>query len=169
MLTISIQHSIYLSKKERYNLHEQKEVDVVGVSVPVWHLENKTSEPAKEIFCNYYLRNPKKEIPIKTMNDGYLICLPYKIPTSRVREISNEDWLKLNQEQREAYYTAIPNEISSTSLLDIQDGGSETLMYRESNTIKNGDKFIKIVHYVNIYSIDYLKTGEDYESRRQSS
>lgn len=177
MFTLSIQHNIFLTHKERYNIHQQKDVDTIGVSIPVWHLENKTSEPGKEVFCNYYLRNPRKEIPIKIMKDGYLLCLPHRIPTRQQREIENEEWVKMNQEQREAYYTAMPREMSSASLLDVQDGGSETLMYRESNTVKSGDKFMKIVHYVHIFDMKYLtrsmqyvrSKNEENEIRRESS
>lgn len=156
MLTLSIQHNIYLTQEERYALHNQEDVDTVGVSMPVWYLPTRSSEPGREVFCNYYLRNPRKELPIKIMKDGYLLCVPYRIPSRKQREISNEEWLQMSQEQREAYYTAMPREMSSASLLDVQDGGSETLMYRENNTVKNGDKFMKIVHFVHIYDIKYL-------------
>lgn len=156
MLTLSIQHNIYLDRNQRYALHNQEDINTVGVSTPVWHFKEKTSEPAKEVFCHYFLRNPRKEIPIKILKDGFLLCLPFRIPRRQQRELNNSEWLSMNQEQREAYYTAIPREMSSASLLDIQDGGSETLIYRESNTVKNGDKFMKIVHYVSLYDIKYL-------------
>jgi hypothetical protein len=156
MLTLSIQHNIYLDRNQRYALHNQEDVDTIGVSIPVWHFKERTSEPAKEVFCHYFLRNPRKEIPIKILKDGYLLCLPFRITNRPQRELSNAEWLSINQEQREAYYTSTPREMSSASLLDIQDGGSETLMYRESNTVKNGDKFMKIVHYVSLYDMKYL-------------
>jgi len=167
MLTLSIQHNIFLDRDQRYGLHNQEDVDTVGVSTPIWHFQNRSSEPAKEVFCNYYLRNPRKELPIKILKDGYLLCLPYRIPTRQQRELSNQEWLKMTQEQREAYYTAMPREMSSASLLDIQDGGSETLMYRESNTVKNGDKFMKIIHYVNLYDVKYLQGSMQYVSSKK--
>ena len=157
MLTLTIQHNIYLTKNDRYALHEGESIDTIGVSIPVWHQGNKTSEPAKEIFCNYYLRNPKKEIPIKVLEDGYLLNIPHRIPNRIQREVEDAEWLQMTQEQREAYYTSRPKEMSSASLLDIKDGGSESLMYKETNTVKTNGKFMKISHYINIYDIKYLE------------
>lgn len=157
MLVLSIHHSIYLTREQRYALHNQMDVDTVGVSVPVWRMKDKTSEPAREVFCKYMLRNPHKEIPIKIMTDGYLLCLPYRLSVKkRQRSMTSEEWTALSQEQREAYYTSIPKDMSSESLLDIADGGSQSLIYRESNKIKSQNQFMNIIHYVNIYDMNYL-------------
>jgi len=58
MLNLTIQHFIHLARDQRYALHEGIELVVVGVSIPVWFLDKVTSEPAKEVFCRYYLKNP---------------------------------------------------------------------------------------------------------------
>jgi hypothetical protein len=157
MLTLSIQHNIYLDRKDRYSLHNQIDVNTVGISLPIWHRENSSSEPGKEVICNYYLKNPKEELPIQILKDGYLVYLPHKTPERNFTEISDETWRKMPQEQRELYYTSKAQQTSSASLLDVKDGGSETLMYRESNKSKSKDRFMKIVHYMNIYDIKYFE------------
>jgi len=157
MLTLSIHHNIYLTRDQRYGLHNMMDIDTIGVSVPVWHLNQKTSEPGQEVFCKYLLRNPKRELPIKILKEGYLIYLPYRIPGRKQRSITNSDWMRMSQEQREAYYTAMPREMSSASLLDIKDGGSESLMYKEVNKVKSGDQYMKIVHYINFFDNSYLE------------
>lgn len=157
MLILSIQHNIYLTREQRYGLHNQLDISITGISIPVWQFENnKTSEPAKEVFCIYNISNPKIDKPIKILKDGFNIYLPNQIPTKN-REISNEDWLKMSQEQREIYYTAMPREMSSSSLLDIQDGGSETLIYKETNKVNYNEEIMQIVHYVNMWDIKFLK------------
>ena len=62
MLSIAIHHNIWLTRDQRYAIHDGAEIVVVGVSIPVWVHNNKvTSEPAKEVFCKYYLKNPKQD------------------------------------------------------------------------------------------------------------
>lgn len=158
MLKLSIQHNIYLNKNQRYDLNNNIDVDTIGISIPIWHLGRRNSEPKKEILCNYYLRNPNKELPIRILKDGYIVCLPFKIPQRKQRDILKEEWLTLSQEQREAYYTASSKDLPSFSLLDIKDGGSESFIYKESNTIKAGDEFMKVIHHVNILDFKYLKS-----------
>lgn len=160
MLKLSIQHNIYLSKKQRYDLHNNIDVNTVGISIPIWYLGKKKSEYRKEILCNYYLRNPGKELPIRILKDGYLISLPSQVLKKNKLEISKEEWIKLPQEKREIYYTASSNNLPSFSLLDIQDYGSETLIYKETNTVKNDDNFMKVVHHMNLLDFKYLKLNK---------
>lgn len=157
MLTLTIQHSIYLTRDQRYSLHNGLDVNTVGVSLPVWHRRSKTSEPGREVFCNYYLRNPHKEIPIRILQNGYLICLPFRIPQTPHRAITNEEWMAMTQEQREAYYTSTPRSMSSASLLDVAEGGSESLIYREQNKVKSKLDYLRIIHYVNVFDVNYLE------------
>lgn len=164
MLTLFIHHNIYLTHDQRYELNNSVDVETMGVSVPVWAIGSKTSEPGREVYCKYYISNPKKEIPIKILKDGYLINLPYRIPRKQ-RTVSNDEWRAMSQEQREAYYTAMPREMSAASLLDIQDGGSESLMYREANRVKSSGDYMRIVHYVNFFDMKYLEGSMQYVRR----
>ena len=57
MATLTISHYIYLTKEQRYALHERQPIEAIGISVPVWFNKGNTSEPAKEIFCKYQIAN----------------------------------------------------------------------------------------------------------------
>jgi hypothetical protein len=158
MLSLTIHHNIHLTKEQRYALHEGKEVSLIGLSVPVWYANKMTSEPAKEIFCRYYLKNPKKDIPIQILEDGYEISIPYREGTKL--EISDEEWRFLNQhdpDKLEAMYKKQIQEVSSRNLLDVKDGGNGgTMSYREHNKIKKGEGFLSIMHFVSIDTMEKL-------------
>jgi hypothetical protein len=133
MLKLTINHNIYVSREQSYLLHQGKEITTIGASVPVWFYNKVSSEPAIEVFCKYYIKNPKKEIPIKILEDGYEINLPFE-----EKSIDSK-------------------EISSKSLLDICDGGSEFLNYRELNKVLVKDKTLSIMHYVTINRLEKIE------------
>lgn len=148
-LSLTIQHNIHLTREERYALHEGDEITTIGVSLPVWFYGKLTSEPAVEVFCIYQLKNPKKDMPIQILSNGYEITLPFREGIDL--KISDEEWrdLSLNNPDRlEGLYKQTVTEISSKSLLDLRDGGSEHLMYREHNKVKKGDEILSIMHFV---------------------
>lgn len=158
MLSIAIHHNIWLTRDQRYAIHDGTEIVVVGVSIPVWVHNNKvTSEPAKEVFCKYYLKNPKKDIAIQIMKDGYEINLPNH--EGSVPDLSDEEWRDLNfnnPQKLELYYDKCPRSANSKNLLDIKDGGSKYLSFREHNKIKSNDEYINFIHFVNILDIEEL-------------
>ena len=53
MATLTVSHYIYLSREQRYELNDGKDIEIVGICVPVWFQKGNTSEPAQEIFCKY--------------------------------------------------------------------------------------------------------------------
>lgn len=136
--TLSIQHNIYLNKEDRYALHDGQEIEVIGVSVPVWHNSIVSSEPAREIFCRYFLKNSGDQIPIKVWEDGYEIVLPTKL---KKKNVEDEEKIKIT---------------STKSLLDYVDGGGRCLMYREHNKMKTNGRMLSIVHYVTISAEETL-------------
>jgi hypothetical protein len=157
MLNLTIQHIIHLTEKQRYALHEGIELVTVGVSVPVWFMNNVTSEPAKEIFCNYYLKNDKQEVPIKIRSDGYEICLPYRAGSSL--DISDDEWRQLsnsNIDLLDDLYSRCIGEVSSVNLLNNKDGGCKYMAYREQNVLQKGEKRIQVTHFVKIADIEEL-------------
>lgn len=154
MLALTIHHNIRLTHDERYKLHDGEDIEVVGVSVPVWFLNKATSEPAKELFCKYYLKNPKQEMPIRILEDGYEITLPNR-PAKTPRTITNEQWRNLTLEQRDEYYDRCVPEVSSRNLLDLPEGNG-SLTYREQNQIKQNGEMMSIMHYVCIASIEKM-------------
>ena len=162
MLNLTIQHFIHLTKAQRYALHDGIQLVVVGISVPVWFLNKNTSEPAKEVFCQYYLQNTREDQPINIVQDGYEITLPYRQGQELLNEhghrLSDEEWRKLNfaePDKLEALYDKHVSEISSEQLLD-PPTGRRCMTYREHNKVKHGDGDLIIIHYVNIMDIDQL-------------
>lgn len=163
MLQLIIHHNVCLSRHQRYALHAGEDIKIVGVSVPVWQHDKLTSEPAKEVFCNYYLKNPKTEVPAKILEDGYEISIPYREGIGL--NITNEEWfelLKHNPNKLDAMYQQTIQEISSKNLLDLKDGGCGFLNYRESNKIKREKDYLSIVHYVCLSSLEELALFESH-------
>ena len=157
MLSLTIHHNIHLTKEQRYALHEGQEIQAIGISVPVWFSNKITTEPAREIFCKYFISNPKKDVPIQVLEDGYDVSLPYREGTKL--DISDEEWRYLNLQKPdvlESMYKNMIQEVSSKNLLDPEDGGSACLIYREHNKIKKGDSHLTIMHFVCMYSMDLL-------------
>lgn len=156
MLSLTIQHKIYLTKEQRYALHEGINLVVVGVSIPIWFGKNYTSEPGKEVFCRYYLKNTKKDIPIQILEDGYEIVIPNR--KGWRPEISDEEWRKMKQEGtvQKKYYDKCISRVTSKNLLDIKDGGSECLFYREHNKVIKNEVTTKTAHFINIEDMELL-------------
>lgn len=158
MLSIAIHHNIWLTRDQRYALHEGIELVVVGVSVPVWvHNNRVTSEPAKEVFCKYYLKNPKYDVPIQIVKEGYEITMPNR--AGAVPNLSDEEWRYLNANdpaKLDEYYEKCPRAANSKNLLDIKDGGSKYLSFREHNKVKSNEEFVNFIHFVNISDIEEL-------------
>ena len=155
MLRLTVYHSIHLTREQIYSLESGKDVVTVGVSVPTWFIKKITSEPANEVFCKYYLQNPKKEIPIKILEDGYQVTLPY-------REAKQYDPLakSTHNDLDDMYFKSI-KEISCKNLLDPPDGGCGFLNYRELNKVKVRGKELNIMHYVVIKRIEELIQSMD--------
>ena len=162
MLNLTIQHFIYLTREQRYDLHEGAELIVHGVSVPVWFLNTNTSEPAREIFCRYYLKNTKEDHPIQILPDGYGIQIPYReggmLLNEQGQPISNDEWRELNfhnPEKLDELYKKQIMEVSAENLLDPPHGGKH-LFYREHNKVQQDGSQLNIVHYVNMNDIEKL-------------
>jgi hypothetical protein len=154
-LTLAVHHVIHLTREQRYKLHAGEQIEVVGVSVPVWFIGENSTEPAREVFCKYYLTNPKGDFPIGIRKDGYTIPIPYK-PAPPIPDVTNEEWLKFTKEEREEYESKIKPGFTSENLLDYKDGGSKFLFYREHNKIKHEGKKLTIIHFVQISDMDDL-------------
>jgi hypothetical protein len=153
-LVLTIYHGIFLSKEQRYALHQGQDVEVIGVSLPVWLMHGQSSEPAEEVFCKYYLKNPNKEVPINICNDGYIINLPYRV--GNAKEIDDAHWRKLTDEQMSKYYNRQATNVTSADLLDYQDGGYQLLRYKEHDRVKDGDHILNIIHFVNIQDLSTI-------------
>jgi hypothetical protein len=160
MLSLAIHHNVWLTRDQRYAIHNGIELVVIGVSIPVWVSEKRmTSEPAKEIFCKYFIKNPKFDAPIQIVNDGYEITLPNREGT--LPNLTDEDWRYLNMNDPSkltAMYDKCQKASNSKNLLDLCDGGSKNLSFREHNKGKIGNEPVNFIHFVNIEDIDLLKS-----------
>lgn len=142
MATLLITHFIYLTKEQRYALHSGKNIEVVGVSLPVWFYKGTTSEPAKELFCRYELTNDNSNRPIKILEDGYNINLPQKP--------SEED----DKSKVKAVFVDYD---TSERLLDVADGGVEWLEFREYSKIEIDYIEHNIIHFIEMKKIELLE------------
>jgi hypothetical protein len=161
MLNLTISHHVFLTQEQRYSLHNGEDLVVIGVSVPVWYRNKKTSEPANEIFCKYRLKNPRKDVPIQILSDGYEIYIPMR-PEKSPTELTDDEWRMLvqhNPKKLEQHYAAKVSGVSSKNLLDIKDGGSAHLSYREHNKVQINNELINIMHYVQIDDISILENS----------
>lgn len=153
MLTLVVSHTIGLTKDERYKLNSGEEVDVIGTSVSVWFEKGNTSEPANEVFVKYKLKNEKQSYPVKTTGDGFEINMPQANPEAEaeIKELPKADLDLLGVN------TEFP---TAKNLLDIKDGGSEFLQFRQlarSSLIVDGQKTkipLNIVHCVELRPIE---------------
>ena len=145
MATLTVSHYIYLSREQRYKLHSGESLEVTGISVPVWFHRGTTSEPAKEMFCKYKLTNEAVNTAITTMDEGYNINMPQKF------ELGGEN---VPAEVQEVVVVQLG---TSEKLLDLQDGGSEWLEFRQYNKVQQGVHKFNIVHFVEIKPNELLQ------------
>jgi hypothetical protein len=148
-LGLIIHHNIFLNREQRYALHDGQDIEVCGISVSVWCRGKVTSEPGREIYCKYLLRNLGEDQPVKMVKEGFEICVPNKRQVNS--NISNDIWRNFSPQEMDEYYSLFKNGASTHNLLDIKDGGSEALMYREHNKIRYADdEKITIIHLIQI-------------------
>lgn len=134
-LTLTVSHNVFLDRNQRYDLFNDKVVECVGVSVPVWYYQNKTSEPGNEVFCKYKLMSTEYKIFVKHNEEGYEIYLPHK---------------SFNPEDNRT------NPLTLKNILDHKDGGIEWIAFRQFGKAKKNKKTVNIIHYVEIKTDDDL-------------
>lgn len=164
-LALFINHNIFLTNEELKKILENEKTIVIGVSVPVWMnaRTTKTTEPAKEYFCEYEINyNSKKDEIIKSKN-GYEIFLK-KTEWIKPNIISIEESLKMNFEERKKY----DKEISKLWAKNPEPQDLKNLYEKERNfkkiikklnvTIEEvANAVINIQHVLNIKKINKLK------------
>ncbi len=152
--TLTISHNLYLTKEQRYAWYNGEDVEIVGVSLPVCDYNGATSEPGAEVFVKYTLLNRPERIFIQQRKDGYEIMVPKSPP--EVKKLPDEVWNSLSHEDQEIWYKN--NEPSPTilNLLDVKDGGSQWLAFRQYSKIKKNRKFIHLIHFVEIKPMEDL-------------
>jgi hypothetical protein len=155
-IVLSISHHIYLTAEERYALHDRKEIETTGVSLPVWFYRGTTSEPGAEVFCKYILKNEKAESTISNIVGGYEINLPQLPKGYKKPKLSDKEWRKMSFEEREKWYSENEAPLSSKNLLNYKDGGGKHLGWQEHNKLIKHGKTLSIVNFVQIDDISDL-------------
>ena len=160
MLSLVIHHNLHLTREQRYALHEKNTMECIGVIVPVWVSGAMTSEPAREVFCRYRIKNTGEKAPIKLVDGGFELTIPDRQPIAPPQCISNEEWREMTEQEKEEIASFQMPGSSSLNLLDLKDGGTGTLMYREHSKIRADGHpgSVAIVHLVQIRPIEDLKT-----------
>ena len=148
-VTLAIAHHIHLTRDERYRVFNGEIVETTAVSIPVWHYQGKTSEPAKEIFCHYIITNwSDAEEGVRQNVSGYEINLPQepKNIAPNIR-LTDDEWRKLTEPYKKAYYHSLEFPVTAMNLLDLKDGGSACMSFNQYNKITltaNGIHFVRI-------------------------
>ncbi len=144
MATFTASHYLYMTKQQRYDLHSGKEVQMNGVLIPVWFEKGNTSEPAKEVFCEYTLRNTRKKSGVEFNKKGFVIDMPY----FEIAGGENTD--------REILRAAQQRIGTSELLLDLDDGGLEHCEFRYFHKKTIAGKKHNVIHFVEIKPLDVL-------------
>lgn len=156
MMILTISHNIFLTKEQRYALVSGEEQVVVGVNVPVWLDQGYTSEPAREIFCKYYINNKNSDRLVSCGKDGYSISLPSKGNYLRLRRPTDEEWRSMSLDDRESWYEKNMIPPCAESLLDLKDGGGGYLRFRYRSNLSKNEQKIPVYHFVEIKPIEDL-------------
>lgn len=127
-LLLTVGHNIFLTREQRYALIENKYLEVIGVSVPCWFNQGLSSEPANEVFCKYKINVSEVEPFIRYKENGYTINL-------------------LNG-----------GKTGVNSLRDYKDSGVETLGFNYPGRLKNNNRYIKVMHILEIKDMEELTT-----------
>jgi hypothetical protein len=141
-ITITVLHNIFLTREERYKLAEGGDVEVVGVSVPVWFHRGKTTEPANEVFCKYRICNAPVSTPITNYEDGYVMNLPQEGEVAVAIKPTGEE---------------IPSAAPNPKMLrDIKDGGSGYMQFKQYTKVRKGRSIFNLLHFVEIKELEVL-------------
>lgn len=135
-LTLTVSHNIFLDRTQRYDLFNNKEIEVIGVSVPVWFYQGKTSEPGHEVFCKYKLIPTECDLLVKHNEIGYNIHLPQKIQNVKEDRV---------------------NPLTLKNILDVKDGGISWIAFRQFGEAKKNKRKVSIINFVEIKTIDELE------------
>lgn len=150
---LCVSHNLWLTREQRYALHRNNEVKVIGVSCPVWFDKGKTSEPASEIFCQYRL-NTGNQLRIKQTLNGYDVLITNN---SKPTDLPEFLWEMLSEREKETTIMELnKNFVGSKSLLDIKDGGSEWFAFKQYNKTVRQNVPIDVIHFVELKDMETL-------------
>lgn len=153
-MKLLVSHNLFLSKEQRYKWHDGEDLEVVGVSVPVWINGQKTSEPASEIFTKYQLRSEGEKISLKAKRKYYEINIP-KVAVCEKPKIPEFLWNLLPQKDQDKL-REMTTGLSLKNLLDLRDGGSACLAFKTNARITKNKKKVDATHFIEIKDMSEL-------------
>lgn len=149
---LTITHNIFLNDEEREQLANGKNVKATGVSLPVWICKNQktkkgfTTEPGTEVFCLYSLINRDQKTIVRRTNEGYQINIPQLPKDYKAPELSNDDWRKMSEAEKEKWYS----EHKRPPCGDDLRGKHGYLHWKEVGKEKIGNKSVDIMNFITI-------------------
>ncbi len=155
MVTLTISHNIFLSKQQRYSWYSGEEFEVIGTSTPVWFNQGKTSEPGQEVFTKYKLEMSDDHAFIKNTRNGYILTAAPE-PIKPNYTLTDDQWNKLSPEERQQWVLENEGKVYIKNLLDIKDGGSAWMAFRQLNKIRRNKKYLNVIHFVEVKTIEDL-------------
>jgi hypothetical protein len=158
MATLTISHLVFLSREQRYNLFHGNDLEVIGVSVPVWLNKGESSEPAIEVFAKYKLMNRDDRIFIRQKNGSYEVTVP-PIEESPNDPLPDEIWNVLTPEEQDKWHIDNEPNPSLINLLDIKDGGCGWLAFRQYSKLEKTSPVgaLHVIHFVEIKDVTELE------------
>jgi len=151
MTTLTVSHNLFLTREQRYELFHGTDLEVVGVSVPVWIGNGQTTEPAIEVFAKYKLMNRDEKIFIRQHNGYYEITIP--VIEAVVPPMPDDIWNSLTQQQRDEWWAANDPNPSLINLLDIKDGGCGWLAFRQYSKLSKDTGSVGVLHVIHFVEI----------------
>lgn len=137
--TLVINHILYFTPEQRAAIvRDRTPTQVAGVSVPVWFCQGKSNEPGHEVFCQYTVTNEPQDMMLSALPTGYRINLPQPKP-----EVPGAD--------PDAAHAHDPKKLG-----DPKDGGMGWLIFKQFQTIKQQDRNLQILHYVELRDWEYF-------------
>lgn len=156
IFTLSISHFLYLEENERLDLIDGKEIEVLGINVPVWFYKGNTSEPAEEIFCLYNLTNNLEDYPVSKTLKGYKINIPQDLLSefdyNNILNTIDEVWHRNTLENKLSIIKKYKNKVFTN-----KEEGLKKLFFKRFIKNINRDKVINTIHTVDIIPINVLK------------
>lgn len=135
--TLIINHILYLTPEQRLGLLQDKTpAQIIGVSVPVWFSQGKSSEPAQEVFCQYTVTNEPQDMVVATLPTGYRINLPQAKPSTE-------------------------EEARTLDVKKLGEGGSGWFMFKQFQTVKQENRVLQILHYIELRDLEYFWDSVD--------
>jgi len=153
-MKLVVSHNLFLTKEQRYKWHDGEDLEVVGVSVPVWVDGQDTSEPSSEIFTKYQLKSEGGKPSLKAKRKYYEINVP-KVAVCEKPKIP-EFLLSLLPKREQDKLQGLTSGLSLQNLLDLKDGGSEWLAFKTNTKITKNKKKINATHFIEIKDMSGL-------------